>query len=81
MILLDIENNLENINDQSWYAPVANCVKDLMERYPDMEIRTRDRIFEYENNCQVNYQINSTSVRSIVFLKDEAWTLFVLKWS
>ena len=83
MKILDIElmRKDETLLEQTWWPVVFNSVNDLMKRYPNMDTETRDKIFEYENCCRINYTINSENVRSIQFDQDKDWTKFLLKWS
>lgn len=55
------------------------AVVDSGDRFPEIEWKKRDAIFEEENRCKVGYDADA-KVRFVVF-DDASWTWFLIKWS
>lgn len=84
MRILEVENlseRREELQDVGWFIALQNSVQDSLERFPSVDRLERDLIFERENNCQVNYRQDSEVVRSITFMREEDYTMFILKWA
>lgn len=83
MRVLDVENLAERrpeLEDQGWFIALQNSVKDSLEKYPMADRLERDLLFEQENNCHINYRQNSEAVRSITFMREEDYTMFIMRW-
>lgn len=83
MKVIEVENIRERypeLRDTGWFIALQNSIKDSLERYPGIDMEERDLIFERENKCQINYRINGKTVRSIIFNREQDYTMFILRW-
>jgi hypothetical protein len=85
MKVLNVENlystPLDDLCAQAWYNALQNSIKDSNQRYPSADAKERDLMFERENCCQINYAYESRVPRSIVFEREQDYTMFILRWA
>ena len=84
MKVLDVENignkTYAELREQAWFIALQNSINDSNQRYPTVDNKERDALFEKENNCQINYCYNSVIPRSIIFKRDQDYTMFIMRW-
>lgn len=85
MKILEVEDIQQrpyaDLHDQAWFIALQNSIRDMYVRYPNLESLERDKVFEQENKCQVNYRFNSRIVRNITFSREQDYIMFILRWA